>query len=273
MNQFSSQSFQIHPTAKIHKTAIVSELAQIGAGAEVQAFAVIDDDVIVGENCIIGPRSHLYSGTRLGSEVHIWDGAIVGAPPPDQKYIAGTTSFLFIDSKTHIREFATIHKSALAHQSTRIGKNCLLLAYSHVGHDSILEDGVVLSNGVQLGGHVFIGQKAVIGGNTAIQQFSHIGELSFVGGTLKIDRHIPPYSKALGNPLKWAGVNKVGLERHGLSTSEISELYIFYSKLFKSKSNISQEAQNITPEFDTIYTKKIREFLIQNPRIIARNSL
>lgn len=219
----------------IHPRAIVSPETIIGSGVSIDADAVIDADVVIGDGCHISPRAHLYPGVRLGENVKVFDGAIVGSPPQDMKF-EGQTAGLIIGSHTTLREYTTLNSSVDRYQPTKVGERCLVMAYAHVAHDCVLENDVVLANRVQLGGHVFIGQGAVLGGGVAVQQFTRIGEYSFMGGTLKVVRDVPPWSRALGEPLKWAGLNIVGLRKAGFDSIQIKTFRKILDVAFASGS-------------------------------------
>ncbi len=210
----------------IHPTAIIAADAQIGDDCHIGPYCVVEEGVILGSRAMLGPRVHIVRGTSIGSDARIYDGAIVGSDPQDLKY-RGAETKLVIGDRVKIREYCTLNRGTSPEHSTYVGNDVLLMAYSHVAHDCCVDDGVILANGVQLGGHVRLGQRSVIGGNTAVHQFSEVGAFSFVGGTLKIDRHVPPFSKALGDPLRWAGVNTIGIERSEFArwTAEIARFY------------------------------------------------
>lgn len=218
---------------KIHSTAVISIDAKIADNVEIGPYCVIDDNVIIESGVKLESQVRVYSYTKISRGSHIYDGAILGGAPQDLKY-AGEKTWLYIGENCTIREYCTLNRGTKVLGYTSIGDNCLLMAYSHLGHDCILEDNVILANGVQVGGHVEIAKHALIGGNTAIQQFSRIGAYCYVGGTLKIDRDIPPASKAFGNPLKWAGLNVIGLKRHNFLDQRIKLLKDNYKHLYRS---------------------------------------
>jgi UDP-N-acetylglucosamine acyltransferase len=131
-----------------------------------------------------------------------------------------------------LREYVTVNRGTAATGKTTVGRDCLIMAYSHVAHDCDIGDKVIIANGVQMGGHVTIGSCSVISGMTGIHQFTTIGPGCFVGGGLRVDRDIPPFSKALGEPLAWAGVNEIGLEKMGFGDEARKELKEFYRRFY-----------------------------------------
>lgn len=219
----------------IHPRAIVSPEAQIAEDVVIHANAIIDEGVIIGSGTVISPRVHVYPGTVIESSCQVFDGAILGAVPQDLKYEGGSAG-LHIGANTTIREYCTLNSSVSMTQPTTIGSGVMLMAYVHVGHDCFIEDQVVLANRVQLGGHVQIGYGAVLGGGVAVQQFTHIGQYSFMGGTLKVVRDVPPWSRVLGDPIKWSGLNLVALRKAGFTQSEIATMKSLLKSMYSSSS-------------------------------------
>ncbi len=198
----------------IHPTAIIDPSLEIPPDLEVGPYAVIDKGVSLASGVSIGPFCHVYAGTRLESKVRLDDGVVVGNTPQDLKY-RGEPSEAWVGAGTVLREYVTVNRGTAASGLTRIGTDCLIMAYSHVAHDCKIGDGVIIANGVQMGGHVRIGDKAVISGMTGIHQFTSIGAGAFIGGGLRVDKDVLPYTKALGEPLRYGGLNEMGLARAG----------------------------------------------------------
>ena len=233
--------------SQIHSTAWVHDEAKIGANVSIGPYAIVEAGAVIGDHCVIGPRVHVYNGSIIGKYVKIWDNAIIGADPQDLSYKNEYTT-LEVGDYTVIREFATLNRGTVKSGLTFIGSKVLVMAYCHVGHDCVVQDKAILANRVQLGGHVEIGQNSIIGGVTAVHQFSRVGEQCYVGGTLKIDRDVPPFSKALGNPLSWAGLNSIGLKRNGFSETQIAEIHTIYRYLYGKKSKTVDEVLEMLPE-------------------------
>lgn len=227
-----------HGLMSIHPTAIVHPQAHLDSDVEIGPYAVVEKGVVCSAGVKIGPRAVLCEGLFLDQQVQVHAGAVLAGIPQDLKF-KGQQSFLRIGPRTVVREYCTLNRAVEENACTEIGADCLIMAYVHIGHDCVIDRQVVLSNRVQLGGHVQIGACAVVGGCTAIHQFSRIGAYAFVGGTLKVDRDIPLGSKALGNPLSWAGVNHLGLERAGVNGQDLAALEAAYRLLFKSSLPIS----------------------------------
>lgn len=198
----------------IHPTAILHPSLSLPGDVEVGPYALIDEDVAIGSGVVIGPFSHLHPGTRLEDRVILSDGVVVGGPPQDLKY-RGEKTGVQIGRGTRLREYVTVNRGTAASGTTQVGADCLLMAYTHVGHDCEVGDRVIIANAVHLGGHVRIGEGAVISGITGINQFVTIGAGAFIGGGLRAIKDVLPFSKGLGDPMRYGGINPMGLEKLG----------------------------------------------------------
>jgi len=199
---------------RIHPTAIIDEGAEIGEGVSVGPYSIIGPRVAIGPGTTIGSGVLIERDTTVGKDCRIHHGAAIGTDPQDLKY-KDEASTLRIGDRTTIREFATLNRGTAATGTTIVGSDCLLMAYSHVAHDCVLGEHVILSNAVNMGGHVEIGAWATLGGVSAVHQFMRIGTYAFVGGASKVTRDVVPYTLVSGNPAQLVGLNAVGLERHG----------------------------------------------------------
>jgi UDP-N-acetylglucosamine acyltransferase len=172
---------------------------------------------------------------------------VLGSIPQDLKF-AGEETTLEIGERTMIREFATLNRGTKDHWKTVVGSDCLLMAYSHVAHDCAVGNHCILANAVNLAGHVVIEEWASIGGMTPVHQFARVGQHSFVGGGCRVVKDVPPYILAMGEPLKFGGLNSVGLSRRGFSEETMTALKRVYKLLYKSKLNVSQAVARIREE-------------------------
>lgn len=234
-------------SARIHPSAIVAPDAQIGEGVEVGAFAIIGDDCVIGDGCVIAPRATLERNVRLGTNVKVGVGTVLGGEPQDLKF-AGEHTTVEIGDDTTIREYATINRGTSQSFKTSIGRKCFVMSYVHLAHDCHIGDGVILANGVQLAGHVTVEDKAIISGLTAVHQFARIGRYAFVGGMTRVSQDVPPYLKAVGNPMKLYGLNSVGLRRNNFDEAVLRELKRAYRLLFRSELNVSQALEKARAE-------------------------
>jgi UDP-N-acetylglucosamine acyltransferase len=235
--------------AAIHPSAIVSSKAVLGSRVEIGPFAIIGDGCEVGDDCVIAPRATLERDVRLAAGVKIGIGSVIGGPPQDLKY-GGEPTTVDIGEHTVVREYSTINRGTSQSFKTSVGSNCLLMSYVHLAHDCHIGDGVILANGVQLAGHVIIDDKATISGLSAVHQFVRIGRFSFIGGCSRVSKDIPPFLKAVGNPVKLYGLNSVGLQRNGFPENVVLELKRAYRLFFRSDLNLSQATQRAETELE-----------------------
>lgn len=245
-------------TGRIHPSAIVSSDAQIGHNVEIGAFAIVGDGCVIGDDCTIAARATLEHNVLLAPRVRIGSGTILGGDPQDLKY-KGEPTTVEIGEGTTIREYTTINRGTTQSHKTTVGRNCFLMSYVHLAHDCHVGDGVILANGVQLAGHVTVEEKAIISGLTAVHQFVQIGRFSFTGGCSRVSKDIPPYVKAVGNPIKLYGLNKVGLQRNGFSEDVLRELKRAYRLFFNSDLNLSQARERAESELQRV--PEVDEFL------------
>jgi UDP-N-acetylglucosamine acyltransferase len=233
----------------IHPTAIVSPDATLGDGVQVGAFAIVGESCVVGPGCVLAPRSTLERNVTLGTNVRIGIGSVIGGDPQDLKY-KGEQTTVEIGDNTTIREYATVNRGTTDSWKTTIGRNTFLMSYVHVAHDCHIGDGVILANGVQLAGHITVEDRAIISGLTAAHQFVRIGSFSFIGGCSRVAKDVPPFLKAVGNPLRLYGLNSVGLERNGIPEEVRRELKRAYRLFFRSELNVSQARERAHAELE-----------------------
>ena len=245
-------------SGKIHPTAIISSDAEVGRNVEIGAFAIVGDGCVIGDDCAIGARATLERNVLLAPRVRIGSGTILGGDPQDLKY-KGEPTTVEIGEGTTVREYTTINRGTTQSHKTTVGRNCFVMSYVHLAHDCHVGDGVILANGVQLAGHVTVEEKAIISGLTAVHQFVQIGRFSFTGGCSRVSKDIPPYVKAVGNPIKLYGLNKVGLQRNGFTEDVLKELKRAYRLFFNSDLNLSQARARAESELQRM--PEVDEFL------------
>jgi UDP-N-acetylglucosamine acyltransferase len=233
----------------IHATAVVHPKAELGANVVVGPYSVIGPDVMIGDDTWIGAHAVIEGRTHLGRRNQIFHGAVLGAVPQDLKY-RGETTFLRVGDDNTIREYATLHLACIEGETTVVGDRCLIMAYAHVAHNCRIGTGVILANAVNLAGHVDVHDFASIGGVTPVHQFVRIGAYAFVGGGSRVPKDVAPFVKAAGNPLELAGINSIGLERHGFDEDRRALLKRAYRVLFRSGLNMTQAVEMLRKEFD-----------------------
>lgn len=244
----------------------VSNKAKIGTNVTIGDFTVIKDDVIIGNNVTIGSNVIIDDGARISDNVKLHHGAVISTIPQDLKF-GGEVTTLEIGENTVVREYATLNRGTKATGKTVVGKNCLLMAYSHVAHDCVVGDNAIIANSGNLGGHVEVGDWAIVGGLVAVHQFVKIGAHTLLAGFTKAVKDVPPYIIAGSNPMKYEGVNVIGLKRRGFTQEQIDSIKEFYRLLYKSGLNISdavKEIKYVQPQ--TKETNLIIEFISKSTR-------
>ena len=222
--------------------------------------------MIIGDGTHIKSSAVIKSGARIGKDCRIFQSSVISEIPQDLKF-GGENTLLEIGDRTTVREFCTLNRGTSELGKSSIGSDCLLMAYVHVAHDCLVGNKTILANGVQLAGHVKIGHHVTIGGMTPVHQFCKIGDHSFVGGGYRVVQDIPPYILAIGEPLKFAGVNNVGLRRRGFKASIRSNIKKAYKKIFHSSMNTTQAIQSIKSELEQAEEiKKIIDFIAKSDR-------
>jgi UDP-N-acetylglucosamine acyltransferase len=238
-------------SADIHPTALVAADAVIGEGARIGPFVIVGERCEVGPGCVLEPRATLERNVRLAANVVIGSGSVIGGDPQDLKF-RGEDTWVEIGEGTRIREYATINRGTSQSYRTTVGKGCFLMSYVHLAHDCHIGDGVIISNATQLAGHVTIEDRAILSGLVAVHQFVRIGRHAFVGGCSRVAKDVPPYLKAVGNPVKLYGLNSVGLQRSGFADETIRELKRAYRLFFRSELNVSQAMERARTELQPL---------------------
>jgi len=241
-----------HPLSQIHPEAVIAPDVEIGP------FVFIDKNVEIGAGTKIASNVTILEGTRIGEKCNIFSGAVLGGIPQDLKF-RGEESLAIIGNNTTIRECVTVNRGTAAKGKTVVGDNCLLMAYSHVAHDCIVANNVIIANASQLAGEVEIDDYAILGGGTLIHQFCKIGAHVMIQGGSKISKDIPPYVIAAREPASYAGVNSIGLKRRGFTNEQINLIQDVYRILFQSKLNTSNA---IVKVLETIPETSERELII-----------
>jgi UDP-N-acetylglucosamine acyltransferase len=236
----------------IHPTAVVDPKAKIGKDVEIGPFC------LVGPDCILGDRVQLKSHivvtglTSIGADTVVFPFAVIGHQTQDKKY-RGEKTKLVIGERNMIREHVTMHPATFAGEDeTRIGNNCLFMVGSHVAHDCLVEDNVILANNATLGGHVVVEEFAIIGGLAAIQQFVRIGKHAIVGGMSGVELDVIPYGSVKGDRARLNGLNLVGLKRRGFGRHDIQNLRSAYRLLFADEGTMQERLDDVTEMFSSI---------------------
>lgn len=254
---FLNMSTSIHPTAVVDKNAILQE------GVSVGPYAVIEQDVEIDNDVLIGPYAHIKGKTRIGAETTIGTGAVIGETP-QMAGMLKTQGGLTIGKNNIIREYVTIHAATKDGASTVIGHNNFFMGLSHVAHDCVLSDNIILCNGSLLAGHVQVDKGAFISGNVVVHQFVRIGRLAMIGGLSRVNQDVAPFMMIVGDSRVW-GINLVGLKRAGFSKEQISKIQKAYKALYHKGRTVKNSLPELQ-QMDCTPVKEIMEFILLSKR-------
>ncbi len=270
---------------KIHRWALVHPGAKLGSDVEIGPFSVVGEHVTIGDRTVIKNNATVIGHTTIGKNSVIHPNAVLGAEPQDLKY-CGEQSLLLMGDNNIVREGVTINRgTAGGGGKTVIGNNCFFMACSHVAHDCIIENNVLLANGVLLGGHVVLEKGVKLMGLVGIQPFVTIGRYAYVGGHTRIVQDVPPYVIIEGHPARIRQVNVIGLEREGFSGEQIDKIKDSFRVLFRSdelnRNKILgqlEKQEYISPEVEYLITflrniekgkhGRYREILRASPQVV-----
>ena len=216
----------IHPHTYIHPDA------KLATNVKIDPFSVIHPNVEIGEGTWIGSNVTIMEGARIGKNCRIFPGAVISAVPQDLKF-EGEQTTAEVGDNTTIREFVTINRGSKDRWTTKVGKNCLIMAYSHIAHDCIVGNNCIMSNSTQMAGHVTMGDNSILAGMCAVHQFVQIGQHSFISGGSFVSRDVPPYIKTGRTPLSYAGGKSVGFKRKDVFVERLNQNLEIYRPLYK----------------------------------------
>lgn len=257
MSNISNQAY-IHPDAKI------------GANVIIEPFAFVDQDVEIGDGTLIMSGANIRQGSRIGKNCKIFPGAVIAGVPQDLKFW-GEESLAIIGDNTVVRECVTVNRGTASKGRTVVGSNCLLMAYSHIAHDCVLNDFIIIGNATQLAGEVEVDHHAILSGGTLVHQFTRIGAHVMIQGGTRLGKDIPPYIIAGREPVSYSGLNLVGLRRNGFSNEKINEIQEIYRTIYQAGFNFSDAVNKIEKEFEeTPEMRLIVDFIKSSPRGIVR---
>lgn len=252
---------------RVHPSAIVHPGARLGEHVEIGAWAIVGPGCEVGDGSVVAARATLERNVRLGRNVRVGMSTILGGDPQDLKF-RGEETFVEVGDDTVIREFTHINRGTTQSFRTTIGRGCFVMSFVHLAHDCHVGDGVILVNNSQLAGHVTVEDRAIVAGLTAVHQFVRVGRQAFVGGCSRVVKDVPPFVKAVGNPVKLYGLNTVGLQRGGFSDATIAELKRAYRLLFRSDLPLGAGVARARAELDVSMpdVRALLDFVESSPR-------
>lgn len=222
--------FQISPLAFVHPNA------KIGDNVTINAFAYIDDNVEIGEGCVIGPHVSIRSGARIGKNNKFFDGCVISASPQDFRW-KGEDSFVEIGDNNCIREHVIINRSIFPGKATKIGNNSFIMAQSHIGHDSVIGNYVVLGNASKIAGACKIGNYTILSSNALVHENCDVAEWVLVKGGCRVNNNVPPFCIVAHNPIEYFGVNAYILRKGGKSEATIDEIAKCYRHVYQSQTS------------------------------------
>ncbi len=257
----------------ISPLAVVHPEAKIGQDVTIDPFVVIEKDVVIGDHCHIFPHAVVLNGSRIGNHCRIFPGAVIAGIPQDLKF-KGEDTTAEIGDHTTIRECVTVNRGTVAKGKTVVGNHCLIMAYSHIAHDCILKDHVIIGNATQLAGEVEVDDFAIVSGGSLAHQFVRISKHVMVQGGSRIGKDIPPYTLIGRDPIVYCGINIVGLRRRGFTNDQVFLIQDIYRTLYTRGLNNSQAIKAIETEYAASPERDlILEFIKSSDRGIVRGSI
>jgi len=257
----------------ISPLAVVDPEAQIGQNTHIEPFAVIHKDVIIGDNCHIFSHTVIFDGARIGNNCYIFPGAVIAGIPQDLKF-KGERTTAEIGDNTTIRECVTINRGTASKGKTIIGENCLIMAYSHVAHDCVLNNHIIIGNASQIAGEVKIDDFAIVSGGTLVHQFSRISKHVMIQGGSRVGKDIPPYTLIGRDPITYCGINIVGLRRRGFTNQQVFLIQDIYRTLYTRGLNNTEALKAIETEYEPSEERDlILNFIKSSERGIVRGSI
>ena len=254
----------------ISNLAYIHPDAVIGDNVTVEPFAFVAGNVVIGNSTWIGPGAIIMDGARIGKKCRIFPTAVISGIPQDLKF-RGEESTAEIGDNTTVREGSTVNRGTVAVGKTVIGNNCLLMAYSHIGHDCLIGNNCIIGNASGLAGEVKVDDWAILSGATLVHQFTRIGAHVILGGGSKVRTDVPPFIKADRDPLCYLGLNVVGLTRRGFEKDRIDEIHNIYRVIYQNGLNISQALEQAEKQFKPSPDRDyILEFIRNSVRGIIR---
>ena len=253
--------------------AVIDPEALLGKNVTVGPFAVIEKNVTIGDNCHIYPHATILSGSRIGADCQIFPGAVIAGIPQDLKF-AGEDTTAEIGDHTTIRECVTINRGTKSKGQTTVGDHCLIMAYSHIAHDCVLKNNIIIGNASQIAGEVIIDDFAIVSGGSLVHQFVRISQHVMIQGGSRVGKDIPPYTLIGREPITYCGINIVGLRRRGFTNQQVYLIQDIYRTLYTRGLNNTEALKAIETEYEpSIERDLILNFIKSSERGIVRGSI
>lgn len=258
----------------IHSTAVVHPGAELAGDVVVGPYCVVEDKVVIGEGTRLDAYAHVKAQTRIGKNNRIHSFACLGGEPQHLGW-KGEDTYVEIGDNNVIREYVTIHRGTVHGLGySKVGSNCMLMAYVHIAHDCELEDGVIMANASSLAGHVSVGRKAIISGMSGVHQFVRIGEFAFLGAMGGFNLDVPPYTLATGVRAKLHGLNLIGLKRNGFGSQTVMALKNAYKMIWRSdmiRQDALEEVVNMMSDYPEVM--RLVEFIKSSQRGVTPHAV
>ena len=256
--------------SEIHPTAIVAAGAELDAGVAIGPYSIIGPHVKISKGTKIMGHVYLDGWTTIGPQCVIFPFASIGTQTQDLKYKGGVT-FVEIGERTTLREYVTVNSGTNEGDVTRVGARCHIMAYSHVAHQCLIGNDVIISNAGTLAGHVIVEDGAIIGGLSGVHQFVRIGRMAIIGGCSKATQDIPPFMTADGNPAAIHGLNTIGLQRHNVPEETRRVLKEAHRIIYRQNLTVNQALETIKAELPSCpELEHLATFIAASTRGIAR---
>lgn len=257
----------------ISPLAVVHPEAQIGEEVTIDPFAIVEKDVVIGDGCYIHPHAVIRDGARIGKGCQIFPGAVIAGIPQDLKF-KGEITTAEIGDYTTIRECVTVNRGTASRGKTVVGSHCLIMAYSHVAHDCVLKDNIIIGNASQIAGEVEIDDYAIVSGGSLVHQFTRISKHVMIQGGSRIGKDIPPYTLIGRDPIVYCGINIVGLRRRGFTNQQVYLIQDIYRTLYTRGLNNTDALKAIETEYEPCEERDlILDFIKNSKRGIVRGSI
>lgn len=250
----------ISPLASVHPEA------KLGKGVVIHPFAVVEHNVEIGDDTIIHSGAVIRYGARIGARCEIHSGAVISGIPQDLKFV-GEDSVAIIGDDCQIRECVTVNRGTVSRGKTVVGNKCLLMAYSHIAHDCVLGNNIIIGNASQIAGEVEIDDHAILSASVLVHQFTKISQHVMIQGGSRISKDIPPYVLVGRDPIIYCGINIVGLRRRGFSNEQISRINESYRIIYQRGFNTTNALKVIETEVEESHE---RDFIINFVRFSER---
>ncbi len=251
----------------VHPTAVIYPGAELGQGVEVGPYCIVESGAEIADGCRLLPHAQILGRVILGEHCVVGSSSVIGGEPQDESYVGERTKVI-LGARCRLYDHVTVHR-ATGEGETRLGEGVLMMAGSHVGHNSTVGQGVILVNGAAVAGHATVGEKALLSQGSAVHQFGVVGRLSLLGGACMATKDVPPFSVVTGSyPVRWRGVNAIGLKRAGISSEDRTAIRHALHAIFH-KSNSTVEAARGYLDDPCELVVELANFILNTPRGIC----